>query len=248
MSSSESKFYSFRVVSYTSLTALLFLITFSPFIFSILFFIKIGSSNLFWILVFSPVVITIVYMVCWMIFVFFHSKFIVPFFLPSLNPGKYPVNSKKTKLLVIRLSADQTARITLIPLDFMPLVVNRYLRPYFLRSYGVKLGRSPYIARDNKIDASSLIKIGDNVIVGQLGLISCHVIVKGELVLNKVEVGNNVTIGGYALIGPGTILEDDVIIGAGAIVPNKHIKKGSTYYAPAGRLIPPVDNDILENE
>lgn len=174
-----------------------------------------------------------------MLFVIIHSEFIAPFFLPHVRPGRYPLSEKTTRLLVIRLSADQTARMMLQPLDFMPLVVNRYLRPFFLKRYGAKLGKNSYISRDNKIDASPLIHAGDNLVVGQLGLVSCHLIVKDELILNEVKIGNNVTIGGYAMIGPGSILEDDVIVGAGAVVPNKHIPKGATFYSQPGKILLP---------
>ena len=146
-------------------------------------------------------------------------------------------------MLVIRLSADQTSRMMLLPLDFMPLVVNRFLRPFFLRRYGAHIGKNSYISRDNKIDASPLIHAGNNLVVGQLGLVSCHLIVKGELILGEVQIGNNVTIGGYAMVGPGSILEDDVIIGAGAVVPNKHISKGATFYSQPGKILLPEKNE-----
>ena len=239
----KAHFYAFRVFSYSAITALSFIILFAPSIytFGLIFLTNHFSLDItnpyFWLILISPVILTIVYMLCWVAFVLFHSKFIVPFFLPSVKPGRYRLTDNATKLLVIRLSADQTARMMLLPLDFMPLVVNRYLRPFFLRRYGAHIGRSSYISRDNKIDASPLIHAGDNLIVGQLGLVSCHLIVKGELILNTVEIGNNVTIGGYALVGPGSVLEDNVIIGAGAVVPNKHIPKGATFYSQPGKIL-----------
>ena len=234
----KAHFYAFRVFSYSTCTALAF----------ILFGLLIQHFNLsvtnpyFWIIFFSPAILTVVYIICWVLFVIAHSKFIVPFFLPTIKPGRYPLDQLETRLLVIRLSADQTARMLLTPLDFMPLVVNRYLRPYFLRRYGAKLGKNSYISRDNKIDASPLIHAGNNLVVGQLGLVSCHLIVKGELRLNTVEIGNNVTIGGFALVGPGSVLEDDVIVGAGAVIPNKHIPKGATFYSQPGKILLPEES------
>ena len=245
------RFYAFRVFSYSTMTALSFIFLFSPVVYTTALLISHFTNDIknpdFWLLLFTPLILTLVYLVCWSLFVIFHSKFIVPFFLPAIKPGTYPINEKRTKLIVIRLSADQTARMLLLPLDFMPLVVNRYLRPFFLRRYGTKIGKNPYISRDNKIDASPLIFAGDNLIVGQLGLVSCHLIVKGELILNTVKLGHNVTIGGYALVGPGSIIEDDVIIGAGAVVPNKHIPKGAIYYSQPGKILLPEER-IKKNE
>ena len=237
LESHVAHFYAFRVFNYSTITALSFIVLFTPIIFTFGILINhftIDFTNIdFWIIFFSPVILT------WTSFVVVHSKFIVPFFLPAVKPGKYPLTENATKLLVIRLSADQTARMMLLPLDFMPLVVNRYLRPFFLKRYGAHLGKNSYISRDNKIDASPLIFAGDNLVVGQLGLVSCHLIVKGVLILDEVRIGNNVTIGGYALVGPGSVLEDNVIIGAGAVVPNKHIPEGATFYNQPGRLLLP---------
>jgi hypothetical protein len=241
LDSKQPKFYTFRVFFYSTSTALAFIILFSPVIYTLGAILYHFSSEItdfyFWLIFFSPLFITVVYLLSWVTFVLVHSKFIVPFFLPKVKPGRYPLSDKATKLLVIRLSADQTARMMLIPLDFMPLVVNRFLRPFFLKRYGAKIGKNSYISRDNKIDASPLISAGDNLVVGQLGLVSCHLIVKGELILNEVKIGNNVTIGGYALVGPGSILEDDVIVGAGAVIPNKHIPKGATFYSQPGKIL-----------
>ena len=241
MESHQAHFYAFRVFNYSASTALSFIILFSPIIYTFGIILSNFSiqvtSFYFWLIFFSTVILTIEYLLCWTAFVIVHSKFIVPFFLPPVKPGRYPLQENATKLLVIRLSADQTARMMLLPLDFMPLVVNRYLRPFFLKRYGAHIGRNSYISRDNKIDASPLIHAGDNLVVGQLGLVSCHLIVNKELILNDVRIGDNVTIGGYALVGPGSILEDNVVIGAGAVVPNKHIPKGALFYSQPGKIL-----------
>ena len=243
LDSHPTHLYIIRVFSYSVFTALAFIILFSPILYAfgeIMLHFSINVTSIdFWLVLFSPVILVIVYLICWTAFVIVHSKFIVPFFLPHVKPGRYPLNEHATRLLVIRLSADQTARMMLIPLDFMPLVVNRYLRPFFLKRYGAHIGKNSYISRDNKIDACPLIYAGDNLVVGQLGLVSSHLIVKGEFILNEVHIGNNVTIGGYAMVGPGSVLEDDVIVGAGAVIPNKHIPKGATFYSQPGKILLP---------
>lgn len=217
-----------KIIFYSIFTALILIFIFSTVIFLFQFiFITNFTLNLmnlnFWLILLSPLLFTGLYTFCWMIFVFIHSKIIVPVFLGSLKTGKYSLNDAKTKLLAVRLSADQTARMMLIPLDFMPLIVNRYLRPHFLRSYGAKIGENSYISRDSKIDACSLIRLGKNIVVGQLSVVSCHYIAKNELVLNDVTIGDNVTIGDYSLILPGSVIENDVILGMKSIIPKKHI-------------------------
>lgn len=217
-----------KIFFYSIFTAVALIIAFSAIlIFIQIIFINNFTLNVlnfnFWLILLSPLLFIVLYIICWFIFVFIHSKIIVPIFLVSLIPGNYPLNDTNTKLIGIRLSADQTARIMLIPLDFMPLIVNRYLRPYFLRSYGANIGKNSYISRDSKIDACNLITLGKNIVVGQLSVVSCHYIAKNELVLIDVSIGDNVAIGDYSLILPGSVIENDVILGMKSIIPKKHI-------------------------
>lgn len=235
----ESKFYIIRIFFYFLFTALTFILSFTPVIitFGWIFFLDFSLnvfSLKFWLMFFSPIILTGIYLMGWFIFILIHSKVICPLFLVPVEPGVYPLSNKTTKLLAIRVSADQTARMMLIPLDFMPLVVNRYLRPIFFRCYGVKVGRNAYFSRDNKVDALPLIEIGDNIKVGQLGVISCHYIAQQNLVLQKITVGNNVTIGDYAIVLPGAILENDIVIDPKAVVPKKHLPDGSRFYNQPG--------------
>ena len=231
----EPRFFYLRIFLYLTLTSINFIISYSPVVLTFSWiFIDDFSLNIltvqFWVVLFSPVILFLVYLSGWAVFVLIHSKIICPFFLVPIKPGHYPLSKNITKLLAIRVSADQTTRMMLTPLDFMPLIVNRYLRPFFLRCYGVKVGKNVYFSRDNKVDASPLIEIGDNIIVGQLSVISCHFIAKQELVLDKVFIGHNVTIGDYAIILPGAILQNNIVIGPKAIVPKKHLEDGITFY------------------
>ena len=235
----EPKFFYLRIFLYLTLTALSFVGSYSPVILTFSWiFINHFSLNVltieFWIVLISPIIIFLVYLSGWTIFVLIHSKIICPTFLVQVKPGHYPLTNNMSKLLAIRVSADQTTRMMLIPLDFMPLIVNRYLRPFFLRCYGAKIGKNAYFSRDNKVDPLPLVEIGDNIVVGQLGTISCHFIAKQELILNKVAIGNNVTIGDYAIILPGATLEDNIDIGPKVVVPRKHLTDGITFYSQPG--------------
>lgn len=235
----EPRFFTLRVLFYSLCTALAFILSFTPVIiaFGWIFFLDFSLnvfSLKFWLMFFSPIILTAIYLMGWFTFIVIHSKVISPFFLVPVKAGIYPLSSKTTKLLAIRVSADQTARMMLIPLDFMPLVVNRYLRPIFFKCYGVKVGRNAYFSRVNKVDALPLIELGDNLKVGQLGVISCHYIAQQNLVLQKIIVGNNVTIGDYAIVLPGAILEDNTIIDPKTVVPRKHLPAGSRFYNAPG--------------
>jgi acetyltransferase-like isoleucine patch superfamily enzyme len=186
------------------------------------------------LIIFLPAIAPVVYLCSWFLFTTFHATVIVRLLLPKLEVGNYPLEDKKAKIIILRLTADQTARVLLTALDFIPVVVNKFLRPFFFRRYQVKLGKNSYISRSNVIDGSNLIEIGDNCVVGQYALICCHIIVGKTLIVRRIRIGNNVTIGAYSLTGPSpalndTIIEDGVTIGAAAVVPGKHLLAKSTW-------------------
>ncbi|MCD6483070.1 MAG: hypothetical protein J7K83_02260 [Candidatus Aenigmarchaeota archaeon] len=57
-----------------------------------------------------------------------------------------------------------------------------------------------------------------------------HVAEKGKLILKRVKIGNNVTIGQYTTVLPGTVIEDDVVVGANSLVPkNSVLERGWIY-------------------
>ena len=88
----KAHFYAFRVFSYSAITALSFIILFAPIVYTLGFILQHFSIDFtqpyFWLDLFSPVIVTFVYLICWMAFVVVHSKFIVPFFLPAIKPGR----------------------------------------------------------------------------------------------------------------------------------------------------------------
>jgi len=100
----------------------------------------------------------------------------------------------------------------------------------YYRLLGMKVGKNTII--NGTIVDPCLTEVGDNCIVGSSSFIYCHIhdLKKGTITINRVKIGNNCVIGDGAIIMPGVILEDDIIIGAGAVVPkNKILKKGKTY-------------------
>ncbi len=58
------------------------------------------------------------------------------------------------------------------------------------------------------------IEIGKNVTIGQGAIILSAMVTQEFLIISKVTIGNEVVVGGYSVISPGTIIPDNVVIGA----------------------------------
>lgn len=96
---------------------------------------------------------------------------------------------------------------------------------------GAHIGENVYIYGGGFVDVShaNLLSIGNNVGISQNVTILTHDASTKERFgdygdftrLASVSIGNNVFIGWGAIILPGTIIEDDCIIGAGAVVKGK---------------------------
>lgn len=96
------------------------------------------------------------------------------------------------------------------------------------REKGAQVGENVYIYGGGFIDVkyANLLSIGNNVCISQNVTILLHDAStkehfgnSGDLAkLAEVSIGNNVFVGWGAIILPGTVIEDDCIIGAGAVV------------------------------
>lgn len=95
-----------------------------------------------------------------------------------------------------------------------------------LRSFGVKVPDSTYIARDCSIDKNpnGSIEIGENCTICEGVRILVHdaspKVVGLETRFGKVKIGNNVFIGVNSIILMDKTIGDNVIIGAGSVVAN----------------------------
>ncbi len=96
---------------------------------------------------------------------------------------------------------------------------------------------------------TGLIRIGDNVAIASEVLFINHDVMHHvfngmkedkysfyRLTLGAIEIGNNVFIGSRCTILPGSKIEDNVIIGAGAVVSGKLSKGGVYAGVPAKRV------------
>jgi maltose O-acetyltransferase len=93
-----------------------------------------------------------------------------------------------------------------------------------LRRRGLQVGKWVYAGRWTLIDPGFcwLISIGDNTTIGPRVTILAHDASTrnhtGYTRIDRVQIGKRVFIGAHAVILPGTVLGDDVIVGAGSVV------------------------------
>lgn len=106
---------------------------------------------------------------------------------------------------------------------------------FLLKFTGLKFTGTPrFIAKSVKFDDFDLIALGDRLVVSSNVIFLTHdysfttsLISIGEKpktdigMLGPITVGDNVFIGMNSMLLPGTVIEDNVIIGAGSIVHGK---------------------------
>ena len=120
-------------------------------------------------------------------------------------------------------------------LEIFPIgeMKNRYYR-----LLGMKTGENTLVG--GTIMDPCLTEIGDNCTMGLYSVIYCHIhdYEKGTISIDPVKIGNNCVIGAGSIIMPGVVVEDDVKIAAGAVVPSGQVlKKGKTYGGVPAREI-----------
>ncbi|MCK5218799.1 acyltransferase [bacterium] len=91
-----------------------------------------------------------------------------------------------------------------------------FLFPNLLRLTGAKIGKN--FVMTGRIYNSEIVEVGDNVIIGAYGLISCHLSEGDKRIFKKIKIGNNCTIGGQSFIMPGVEIGDNSIVATGAVV------------------------------
>ena len=111
-------------------------------------------------------------------------------------------------------------------LTFLPMIP---LRTRFYRLVGLKFGKTTLFAGSELIHDPYSVEIGEQTLIGGWSQITGHV---GErkLIVKKVKIGDNCLVGGKSFIFPGVVVEDDVTIALGSVVPkNMVLKKGRIY-------------------
>lgn len=112
---------------------------------------------------------------------------------------------------------------------FLPVFRTTPLMNLFYRFMGAKIGNNVFF-NSSFIYEPHLLEIGDNSRVGENAIIVPHTTEGKSFTCKKVKIGKNVTIGQYCQIMPGAIIGDNVIIGAGAIVPKDKVIESNSIY------------------
>lgn len=100
----------------------------------------------------------------------------------------------------------------------------------YLRLLGMKIGKNSLVG--GVIKDPCLTEFGNNVTMGEYAIIYCHIhnMQYETITMKKIRIGDNCVIGAGAIIMPGAVLEDDVIVAAGALViQDQVLTKGKTY-------------------
>lgn len=100
----------------------------------------------------------------------------------------------------------------------------------YLRLFGAKIGRNCSIRAINPVANHDQISIGDGVHLGDFSCIVPGFYSSAGFTCGEIEVGRNSVIGSQGLILPGSVIQEDVILGALSIAPmNSLLQKGGIY-------------------
>ena len=123
-----------------------------------------------------------------------------------------------------------------------------------MKKLGIKINGDPiYISATVSFDGTdySLIEIGDKTVISSGVRVLTHdfsvsrmLYATGRLkadekeisISSPVKIGNNVFIGARSIIMPGTIIEDNVVVGAGSVVRGKLERNGIYIGNPAVKI------------
>lgn len=124
------------------------------------------------------------------------------------------------------------------------LLVLRFVRGTIIaktlyRGFGARIGKGT-IVNTNQISDCYLVSIGNDTIIGADAVINPHSGERGRLHIRPIAIGDRVTIGQFAIILSGAVIEDDVVVGAHALVPkNSRLPRGGVFGGVPVRVIPP---------
>ncbi|KAK3015481.1 hypothetical protein RJ639_005786 [Escallonia herrerae] len=100
----------------------------------------------------------------------------------------------------------------------------------YLRLLGAKIGQHCSIRAINPVSDPELIAIGDGVHLGDFSRIVPGFYKSGGFVRGKIGVQHNSVIGSQSLILPGSVIENDVILGALSVAPtNSVLRSGGVF-------------------
>lgn len=152
----------------------------------------------------------------------------------------YFLNLFKLHLILSRISKIlDKVRMKFLILSGSSIGTNSIVREktFILNPKNLEIGNNSSIGFHSEIYNSELFKIGNNVDIGSQLYINTSnhkyddpnlPLTKQGTVSKKIIIGSNIWIGARVTILAGTIINDNVIIGAGSIV-NKSLESGYLY-------------------
>ena len=177
------------------------------------------------------------------IFTYFFALAVYRFFLHTfpLKEGEILENSMDEFGYHIYLLFYLIFFYPLMRSGFIPLPIMRIV--YIL--LGARLGTNTYSS--GIILDPPFVEVGANTLIGQFSLLIPHVIEGNRLAHYHIKIGNNVTIGAHAVVMAGVTIEDNAILGVGAVVPKgTYIAAGEVWGGvPAKKIKDIVKTDVL---
>jgi len=143
----------------------------------------------------------------------------------------FPISEGKSSIYGTKMAiwAIQYLLMNFLNTVFLPVFRTTPLMNLFYRAMGAKIGNNVFF-NSSFIYEPHLLEIGDNSRVGENAIIVPHTTEGKSFTCKKIKIGKNVTIGQYCQILPGAVIGDNVIIGAGAIVPKDKVIESNSIY------------------
>jgi non-ribosomal peptide synthetase-like protein len=109
---------------------------------------------------------------------------------------------------------------------------------HWYRAMGCRIGRGTEISA-NFSGRYDLLQLGQNNFIGDETIFGDEEIRGGWMTLDSVKTGDRVFIGNLAVIAPGSVIEDDVLIGVKSRLPEQpRIASGETWFGSPAISIP----------
>ena len=155
-----------------------------------------------------------------------------------LTPGFYPMDEGVFTYWKLVTVIYEFGRGALLPFTTV------FARPLVAKLFGARIGHD--IALGGRLVDPELIKIGDQVIIGQDSVITAHAITSGAIILDEVLIGDRVTVGVNVVVMPGVIIGEDAVVAAGAVVaPNTRIPAGELWGGIPARKIKDIETSDI---
>ncbi|MFQ5981519.1 MAG: acyltransferase [Candidatus Heimdallarchaeota archaeon] len=223
-----------RILAYYILTLTILVISFFPE--GWIFYYLVTTSNIDIIhYLLAPLYLFIAYCITVAFFGVVHSQIVVRPLLPfRIKPGVYPHNTAMGLLVGVRITADGIFKAMLKVFTFLPFIWGRFLFPYGMKLYGLKVGKNVYITTRTYIETAGLVEIGDNAFIGYNSVVTGHGNEDRAIkVAAPTKIGKSCLIGTYSIVAFGCEMKDRSVLGAmsglakGQTIPENEIWVGT---------------------